>query len=329
MSFFTKAKLSNDDQLIFLDYLKQSLKNGFSLNKSLEIMPKIWTGKQILLSTLSSELEQGKSLDKLLIDLGFSKTIATQINIALIDGNIIDCLDQLTNLIRLKNKQIKKIRAELAYPVLLMSMMIFLLIALQTFLKTEMQGSDMMTDLIFTAMIVLILSIILLGGRLLYLLRKQDYKSLKKVVYYPVIGSAVKLYIQYLLIYDLAMFLNNGFSLQQICSFTQEQTTGSIQQIIGTNIYKSLQKGDSLKDIVEAEFFLPNSLIFLATTGSTKKETSKNCLLLGKTIFYELNIKLNKLVVNLQPICFIFIGVCILGMYLKILMPMYNMMQNI
>ncbi len=66
----------------------------------------------------------------------------------------------------------------------------------------------------------------------------------------------------------------------------------------------------------------------LLETGTTRKEIGKRALLLSKTLFYELNLKLNSLILNIQPICFIFIGICILGMYLKILMPMYHLMET-
>ncbi|MGO1642910.1 MAG: type II secretion system F family protein, partial [Lactobacillus amylovorus] len=46
-------------------------------------------------------------------------------------------------------------------------------------------------------------------------------------------------------------------------------------------------------------------------------------------LFIDLTGKVEKLVVNVQPICFILIGVCIIGMYLKLLLPMYSMMQGI
>ena len=37
-----KDKLNGEEQLAFLDYLKHSLDNGFSLLNSIELMPALW-----------------------------------------------------------------------------------------------------------------------------------------------------------------------------------------------------------------------------------------------------------------------------------------------
>src|SRR5699024_12752591 len=57
-------------------------------------------------------------------------------------------------------------------------------------------------------------------------------------------------------------------------------------------------------------------------TGSERKNLSQSCLMLGRSLFIDLTQKIEKLVVNVQPFCFILIGFCVIGMYLKLLMPM-------
>lgn len=328
-TYFNKDKLNSGEQLVFLDYLYQCLKNGFSLNTSLKLMPVIWHNKKDCVKNLHSKIENGANLGDILYDIGFSKNIATQLNMALLQGSLIECLKQLTQLIRLKNKQIKKLRAELAYPALLIVMMIFLLVAMQTFLKTESEASDWSSDLVFGLLIAIVIGALGLGVRIFYLLKKQDYDSLVKLSKYPIVGPTILLYVQYLLVYDVSILLSNGFSLQQMCQLTAKQQSGSLQEVIGDRTGQSLQAGKLIDSVIQQEAFLPNSLILLTTTGSDRKEIGKRSLVLGKTLYYELNLKLNKLVVNVQPVCFLFIGASILGMYLKILMPMYSMMQTI
>lgn len=329
IAFFKRDKLSAGEQLIFLDYLKQSLANGFSLNASLAMLPAVWSSPKPLLCDLKTKVTTGQDLGKVLLQLGFSKNIATQLNMALLEGNLIDCLKQLTKLIRLKNKQLKKLRAELAYPVLLIIMMVCLLIAMQTFLKNEFSSDDWTANLVMGFLILLVLGAIVSIFWLIFLLRRQNYAALKKLSSAPFLGATIKNYVQYLLVYDLAMLLGNGFSLQQICEFASQQESDSLQATIANRVSKALQSGQRLEQIIAEETFLPNSLLLLTSTGSNRSEISKKSLFLAETLFYELNLKLNRLVLNVQPVCFIFIGTCILGMYLKILMPMYTMMQNI
>ena len=84
-----------------------------------------------------------------------------------------------------------------------------------------------------------------------------------------------------------------------------------------------------MEEIIKEEEYLANSLLIMLQTGSERKSLSQRCLVLGRSLFIDLTGKVEKLVVNVQPICFILIGVCIIGMYLKLLLPMYSMMQGI
>ena len=329
LNFLQKDKLTSNDQLIFLDYLSQCLKNGFSLNWSLQLIPTLWTSKANLLKNLALQIENGENLGTILYKIGFSRHVAVQLNMAFLEGSLIECLDQLTYLLRLKNKQLKKLKAELAYPALLVGMMVFLLVALQTFLKTEMESHDIVDNLIFGTVLSVVVFSIIGGLFIICLLKKQDYQSLKKLSRIPILGLTIELYVQYLLVYDIGILVANGFSIQQICKFAQQQENGSLQEDIGNKVANQLNKGKGLEKIIKEEKFLPNSLLMLISSGANRETISRKAILLSKTIFYELNLKLTKLVVNVQPICFLFIGVCILGMYLKILMPMYSLLQTI
>lgn len=326
--FLKKDKLNSGDQLIFIDYLRQALINGYSLNASLKLLPKIWTGNAEKLTYIKEQVEQGSKLGDVLHEVGFSSTLAAQINMAIIDGNLLSCLDQLSKLIRLKNNQLKKLRGELAYPALLIGMMVTLLICMQTFLKTEMSDNDWTSNLMLGGLLLLVIIAAAFISKTIRLLNKQDYYALKKLTKLPIIGQALRLYVHYLIVSDLAVLLINGFSLQKICQLAAIQPNSSLQQVIGEKVNKQLVQGIEIKEIIEQEFFIPNNLVMLLETGTTREQIGKRALLLSKTLFYELNLKLNSLIVNLQPLCFIFIGICILGMYLKILMPMYHLMET-
>ena len=152
---------------------------------------------------------------------------------------------------------------------------------------------------------------------------------MKKLIRYPIIGRIILLYVNYLLVYDIGMLLAGGFSLQKMCEYAIKQEKDSLQHTLGQNIGQQLVKGKSIEEIIKKEDFLPTSLLILLKTGSQRSDLSKRCLTLGRSLFLDLTAKVEKLVVNIQPICFILIGVCIIGMYLKLLLPMYSMMQNI
>ena len=330
LSNSSKGKLNSKERFLFLDYLQNSLLNGFSLGTSLELMPIIWSKQKKILGQLNKRLQAGAKLSKEMERLGFSKTVVTQIDLAMNQGNLVECLGQLASLSRLKNEQIKKLKAEMSYPFVLAVMMVLLLVFMQTFVSSQFANTGEHTgDIMLFVLLVMGLLFIYFLVKVTTLLKKQDYRSLVKLEHYPIIGSTIKLYVNYLLVYDAGLLLASGFSLQKMCEYAAKQETGSLQQVIGAKVGNQLRDGKSLEEIIKKEPFLPNELLLLVQTGAKKSDLSKRCLLLGKTLFTNLSNKIEKLIVNVQPFCFILIGLCIIGMYLKLLLPMYAMMQSI
>lgn len=330
LSNSSRGKLNSKERFLFLDYLQNSLLNGFSLGTSLELMPIVWPKQKKILGKLNKRLQSGTKLSKEMERLGFSKTVVTQIDLAMNQGNLVECLGQLASLSRLKNEQIKKLKAEMSYPFVLAVMMVLLLVFMQTFVSSQFASTGEHTgDIMLFVLLVMGLLFIYFLVKVTTLLKKQDYRSLVKLGHYPIIGSTIKLYVNYLLVYDAGLLLASGFSLQKMCEYAAKQETGSLQQVIGAKVGNQLRAGKGLEEIIKKEPFLPNELLLLMQTGAKKSDLSKRCLLLGKTLFTNLSNKIEKLIVNVQPFCFILIGLCIIGMYLKLLLPMYAMMQSI
>ena len=327
---FRQDKLTNKERIEFLEYLQNSLSNGFSLNTSLEMMPIIWPKRKNLFNRLSKSIQSGKKLSFEILNLGFSKTIATQIELSMVQGNLIECLTQIATLTRLKHEQIKKLKSEMTYPFILVLMMIFLLLFMQTFVSNQFAESGEHTgDYLLLLLLILSLGLVYFMSRILLLLRKQDYHSLSRLSHFPVVGPLIKIYVKYILIYDTGLLLASGFSLQKICDYSAMQVKGSLQQYVGTKVGKQLAKGMSPEEIIKNEQFLPNEILLLLKAGSKREDLSKRFLLLGRSLFNDLAQKIEKLIVNVQPVCFILIGLCIIGLYLKLLLPMYAMMQEI
>lgn len=325
-----RVKLNQEEQLVFLDYLQNSLKNGFSLNSSIELMIVFWPQKAQMMKRLDQAMKQGARLSSELLRLGFSKTIATQINMAMQQGNLVECLEQVTILERLKNEQFKMLKAELSYPFVLAGMMLFLLAFMQSFVMDKLNGgSDNSGDVLIIGLFGLIGALVAMLVHILSLLKRQDYKSMLTLIKYPLIGEVIKIYVNYLLVYDIGLLLSSGFSLQKMCSYASSQEPGSLQQAIGQKISQQLNSGKALTEVIKDEPFLPDNLILLLKTGSQRQTLSQQFLVLGKGLFIDLTCRIEKLVVNVQPLCFILIGICVIGVYLKLLLPMYSMMQGI
>lgn len=324
------AKLKQSEQVELLAFLANCLKNGFSLTKSLQLLPLLWPQRKKQLARLDEKMRQGEELGQLLAGLGFNKTTVTQLDMALSQGRLDESLAQLALLGRMKNEQVKKLEGELAYPVVLAGMMTLILIFMQNFLSVEFAGSSTKQgDLLLLILVFLLVLVIMLVVIAAAYMKKQDYQSFKKLLAWPVFGPVVALYGQYLISYDLGMLLASGFSLQQMCDFACRQAPGSLQEEVGRRARDAILRGKKVEEVIQKEPFLSQDLLMLLQAGSEREELSRQCLLLSRLLFNRLRQKLSKLIVNVQPVCFILIGLCIIGMYLKLLLPIYDSMQQL
>jgi competence protein len=325
---FKKDKLTGREQLEFLEYLAMSLKNGLSLAESLQVMPALWSKKQRLLRKLTYLMEQGVNFSQILRQMGFGKTIASQVDWAMMQGNLNECLNQLVIINRLKEEQLKKLKAELSYPITLFVLMIFMLLFMQNFLNGQLGQEDGTANLVF-AILIVVASVLSAGvTRIVILLKRQDYKALKALLRYPIVGKITQLYVFYMISSEFGMMLGAGFSFPEICKLFTNQEDGSLQEQLGRKMLKQFEAGKSIGDIIRGEAFLPDNLLLFIETGAERKELGLKCTILANGFFRDLTQGLERLIVNVQPICFIFIGICIIGMYLKMLMPMYALMQS-
>lgn len=324
------AKLNRKDQLLMLSYLARSLKNGFSLQASVKLLPVLWPRQQALMTLVVTRMTRGEPLAQVMLALGFSKTVVTQLVIALEQGNLVESLEQLTQLTQLKNSQLRKLGAQLAYPLVLVIMMVTLLLLMQNLLSSQLiNHEEHFGDWILLGLAILVSGVAGVGLRWFYLINQQNHHSLVKLSRMPVIGPVIRLYIHYLVVYDLGLMLSSGFSLSKICEYASQPTPGSLQQFLGAQMQQRLHHGQQLERLIREEPFLPNQLLLLIKTGANRTELSQGCLLLGRTLFLELTQRIEVMVVNIQPICFVLIGISILGLYLKLLLPIYGMMQQL
>lgn len=324
-------KWKKAEQLLFINYLKLLLENGFSLNKALELLPNIWPEKQKDLQQVNQLLAANKSLQEILLQLGFSQTIATQIMMALNQGTLTVCLAQLGQIMQLRAKQQRKIKQELAYPLVIVSLMIALLIFMKGFLQQYLpQTRASLPELVIYLFLAGLSGVLILAAiYCAYALKQQSYRQLKVISNWPFIGKTVKLYVQYLMLFNLEILVANGFSINQICDFTTQLSSHSLQRQLGALVQQKLTQGEQLTKIIDSENFLARELVLIISTGSEHREIARQINVLELLTYHKLENNLQKISLKIQPLCFLGIGLGIISIYAKLLLPVYQMMQTL
>lgn len=325
------GKWKEDERIKLLDNIVLLLDNGFSLNEGLIALPDIWTKKRVELRGMNALMINNVHFEVILAKVGFSLTTTTQISMAIEQGTLTECLKQLTRVLVLKREQMKRVKQEMAYPFVIVTMMSFLMLFMRFFMGNYLpeEPTSLLKQAGIGALLLIVVGVIFAFGYTVRALKHQSYRELQVISGWPIIGKLVLLYAKYLVLFNLNILLTNGFSLQDICVFTAKQEAGSLQQVLGKSVQQRLLAGEKLQEIIANEPFLTNELLFAVNTGSERSEVAKQVKVLELIEYQELADGLQKISLKLQPISFMIIGVGILTMYLKLLLPVYSMMQGL
>ncbi|MEJ6348255.1 type II secretion system F family protein [Holzapfeliella sp. He02] len=326
-------KKDSSQQLLFMKYLKMYLESHFSFSEAIGFMALIWPKQGILwFDTLSSDLKSGRDIHQSLLKANFNKMMSFQIQLALKQGTLIACLTQLITLTELQHKQMKKIKSQLSYPIMLFGLTVVGFFFIQQTLNSGFLDSQpsIIESIVGYVVIVVVSVILALIGYLVIVQRQQKQKQLKFLLKWPVIGKIIELYSHYVITFNLSYLVGNDYQVNEICRFlSQQNQKESLQQKIAIKLDQHLKKGLSLKTFVEKEAFLPNRLIPIIESGKSRQTKSQQVKVLNQIIYEELLFQLKRVTLKIQPICFILIGLFVLGLYLKILMPLYGTLRGL
>lgn len=325
---FTPVKLSSQQQSFFLYTLAQLLKNGFSLEMALESLKLLLPRQQTKLQFMIEQLQRGFSLAIAFEQLGLSKTILSQLAIAEVHGDLIKCLQENANTLKMRHQNWQKVLNLLAYPCFLL----FCLASLLVFLKLEL--AQQLPPLRLAAPYrvgICLFSLVIIGVILVEVWFWQRVDDLHKALHqikWPFIGRIYQNYYYYVVLSGLATFLKSGLSLQDILTASQQLTKGSLQQCLAQQVKEKILAGQSLKQIINSQPLLANEINLAINLGHERFQMAVELATLGQLKHEQLQKQLRRLINQIQPFFFLIVAGMILLTYLSILLPIYSMMKG-
>lgn len=329
--FMDKKKLPKKDQAIIMIHLGEMMKNGFSIIQSLSFLETVFPKYHDKIKQLTKRLSDGEVLTSAFAELGIDPNIIDQLEMSYAHGNLQESFINFGKMLQYRNAQTKKILQLLTYPVFLLLMLGSLQLGLKTAGFQAMTGSDdqplnrMINGSIFGIMLLILISLIF------YLLVKsrpvtEKVHILKKI---PIIGKTILNYYHYLIMFDLTIFVNNGFSINQMIAICQNRPKKSYLYQISKQIQKDIINGNDLLTIVRHYPYFPRELDYLLGRGLETNNLKIEFEALTKIIYQRLLEGIEKIINKIQPIMFLFVGVCVVIVYLNIMLPIFQMMKGI
>lgn len=330
------GSFSNKEQAAWFCLIADLLKVGFSMRQAINFSQTLLPKHSEILKEVDQQLAAGTTFAGS-VQHFVNQDIYYQLKIAEIHGNLQQTIAQLGTYLNLKVKQHTKLKGLLQYPLILLCLLGLLLVALKLFVFPELavwqddQGVDT-GQLKFLPWLGIGLLIGCVGLALLTLMKWMKTSTMNRVnllCHLPVVGSSYQKYYGYYLVTNLALLLKNGMGIKSICQMVHQFDEASLLHQLGTVLEQALSSGQDPNRLIQQYPYLPPELVVFMNKGDSVSELGYELEIFAQTLFQRLIQSVERLLTFVQPLLFGVIALVIVGMYLSIMLPIYQSMKGI
>lgn len=336
--------LDEENKIYFIQRLSELIEHGYMLEDSIEFLLLQYDVSIEKIDSLKLELSHGKKLSDLLRYLGYSTFVTSKMKFAEDYGSIEDMLLEIENYLRIKKEQKEKVIKTLRYPLILTIalitlIMVFNLLVIPQFeniytsssIKMDIQTIILIKMIYLTPKIIsiiVILSIIVL----VYMIYIKKYRKnifLNTLMYIPKIRVYARLYYSYKFTLELSLFLMSGFSLKTALEVIIEENYDYYLTYFSKKIMRDLDKGLSFEEAIASIKFFDKSVEKFVIHGINNGLIDRELKLFSELMLDTFLTSLDKMLRKFQPVLFAILAFVIIGLYMVILMPIFNMASSL
>lgn len=336
--------LDEENKIYFIQRLSELIEHGYMLEDSIEFLLFQYDVSLEKIDRLKLELSHGKKLSDLLRYLGYSTFVTSKMEFAEDYGSIEDMLLEIENYLRIKKEQKEKVIKTLRYPLILTIalitlIMVFNLLVIPQFeniytsssIKMDIQTILLIKIIYYTPKIIsiiVILSIIVL----VYMIYIKKYRKnifLNTLMYIPKIRVYARLYYSYKFTLELSLFLMSGFSLKTALEVIIEENYDYYLTYFSKKIMRDLDKGLSFEEAIASIKFFDKSVEKFVIHGINNGLIDRELKLFSELMLDTFLTSLDKMLRKFQPVLFAILAFVIIGLYMVILMPIFNMASSL
>lgn len=336
--------LDEENKIYFIQRLSELIEHGYMLEDSIEFLLFQYEVSLEKIDSLKLELSHGKKLSDLLRYLGYSTFVTSKMKFAEDYGSIEDMLLEIENYLRIKKEQKEKVIKTLRYPLILTIalitlIMVFNLLVIPQFeniytsssIKMDIQTIILIKMIYLTPKIIsiiVILSIIVL----VYMIYIKKYRKnifLNTLMYIPKIRVYARLYYSYKFTLELSLFLMSGFSLKTALEVIIEENYDYYLTYFSKKIMRDLDKGLSFEEAIASIKFFDKSVEKFVIHGINNGLIDRELKLFSELMLDTFLTSLDKMLRKFQPVLFAILAFVIIGLYMVILMPIFNMASSL
>lgn len=343
MAFFNQRQLEQDGD--FLARLATLLEQGFSIETAISYLT-ISSPKQAKrYSTVLHHLQEGNSFQEALKQAGFPNFIFAPIYYAAEHGYFTKTLAECGKLLRKRAEQEKTLKKTFQYPLILFVTVIVVFFLLRVFLLPKFdllfsQISDqknLSTTFVFFLLkqlpLILFSLVMLIFLTALFIMRRSKrqtaFERAKAFARIPIFSSFIRIHYSQLFARECGYLLKSGLSVQKTLTLFVSPDAPSFFQEIGKRLVTSIEKGLPFATSVSKLKLFESELIAIIQHGEQNATIADELLFYYELCYQKSIAKTEKLFGYIQPFAFLVIGILIISIYLSILFPMFNMVDQI
>lgn len=336
--------LDEENKIYFIRRLYELIEHGYMLEDSIEFLLYQYDVSLEIIDSVKLELSHGKKLSDLLRYLGYSNFVISKMRFAEDYGSIEEMLVEIENYLRIKKEQKEKVIKTLRYPIILTIalitlIMVFNLLVIPQFeniytsssIKMDIQTIILIKIIYYTPKIISILVMlsIIVVVYILYIKKYRKNIYLNTLMYIPKIKVYARLYYSYKFTLELSLFLMCGFSLKTALEVIIEENYDYYLTYFSKKIMKDLDKGLSFEEAIASIKFFDKSVEKFVVHGINNGLIDKELRLFSELMLDTFLTSLDKMLRKFQPVLFAILALVIIGLYMVILMPIFNMASSL
>lgn len=323
----------------FVELLGELLVSGFTMQESLafmkELLPKHRQGIDVFLQKFSL----GEPAYKAFSSLGYTDKQVTQLYLASIHGDLVGTLTYIAAQTKDERNQREQLLKVLAYPLLLITFLFGMMLLMRYLLVpqlTAMTQGETKQGYLLEA--VTNFPLFLGGGCFFFLLvstllywQFKHNDAIKRSTFYSKIPGLSIFYCYYYTSFfanEWGMLLKHGLELQAILKIMQVEGNAQLMIEVAKKLDKGLTEGRPLHQEIANWSFFTKEFATIIHRGEVKGKLGDELVIYGKRLWQELNKRLERIMLWIQPVTFLVVAGLILIIYGALLLPIYQEMDG-
>ncbi|MCR2820385.1 competence type IV pilus assembly protein ComGB [Lederbergia panacisoli] len=341
----SRQKLTLKEQGIFLSRASEMLKNGFTLLEVLHFFGKLEGKNHQLMDSMINDLKSGHKIHEVFLKHHFDQGACVQLFFSEKHGFLADALLESGEYLQRMDEERKKLLKLMQYPLILIFILLFVGILLNTLLLPRFQNLyqsmgyeptigiklvlHLMQNIPYYLLLIFIVCFVLFSI-LKWIFQKKSALEIASVFSsFPLINSIYKLYQTNFIAREWGYLLRSGFSINEIITIMESQMYRPLLQESAQQLKKMLLVGHSFGDALSKLSFIEKEMILIVNHGDKNGRVDKELLYYSQHCLQKLQEKTENIFLIIQPIIFSFIGLVVIAIYMSIFFPMFQMLDSI